>query len=99
MVLGEHVGHIKPVNAVIRAGIGIRIPKASSREEPFEDATTLDGAENAGELAREVNLFRHDSIVQHPQPNASLKPENRKTSLQGMRVVTRRRSPAILAVG
>ena len=74
MVLGEQVGHIKPVNAVIHTGIGIRFPKASSWEEPFEDVTTLDGAENAGELAREVNLFHHAPIVHYPPPNASLNP-------------------------
>ena len=76
MILSERVRHVQPVNAVVHARISIRFPKASSWEEPFEDVTTLDGAENAGELAREVNLFRHDSIIQHPQQNASIKSRN-----------------------
>ena len=76
MVLSERVRHVQPVNVVVHAGIGIRFPKASSREEPFEDVTTLDGAENAGELARKVTLLRHVPIVHYPQPSASINPKN-----------------------
>jgi len=52
VVFGERVGHPQPVSAVVHAGIGIRFGVDTV-------ALILDGAENAGELARKVNLFRH----------------------------------------
>lgn len=64
VVFSEGVGHIQPVYAVVYAGVVIRFPQASSGKDSVEDTVTLDIAENAGELAREVNLFRHAHIIQ-----------------------------------
>ena len=87
VVLGEGVGHIEPVHAVVRAGITVGSPRQPA-------SVILDGDQKAGELAREVILLGHAPIVHLPQPSASINP---KKLLQGRRVVTRRRGPAILA--
>jgi len=52
MVFGEGIGHIQPVNAVVHAGVPVRFGVDTV-------ALILDGAENAGELARKVIRFRH----------------------------------------
>jgi len=52
VVFGEGIGHVQPVSAVVHAGVRVRFGVETT-------TLILDGAENAGELAREVNLFRH----------------------------------------
>lgn len=52
VVFGEGVGHVQPVSAVVHTGVEILVGVET-------EALILDGAENAGELARQVNRFRH----------------------------------------
>ena len=59
MVVCKGIGHIQPVYAVVHASVGVRVPKTSSGEESAQGVAILDSAENAGELARKVNVFLH----------------------------------------
>jgi hypothetical protein len=51
------ISSVQPVNAVVHASVPVRVSKA--REGLAGEALILDIAENAGELARKVNLFLH----------------------------------------
>ena len=60
MVFCERVGHLQPMYAVVYASVPVRVMKASSGKEKTEQgAIILDITENAGELARKVNVFLH----------------------------------------
>jgi len=75
VVFGERVGHPQPVSAVVHAGVPVRVPTA--HDDLACEELILDGAENAGELAREVNRFRHASIIQ--ARNDTVNRKTRKT--------------------
>jgi hypothetical protein len=58
VVAGKGIGHIKPVCAVVRAGIAVGHPRQST-------PIVFDGGEEAGEEAGHVSRFLHVCIIPH----------------------------------